>query len=61
VRPSLDITIKKGLGMKGLYDPKKMTLIRVGQIDYAVKGSVENGTEEGLGKNYNENGTLDAA
>ena len=47
--------------MKGLYDPKEMTLIRVGQINYAVKGNVENGTEERLEKNHNENGTLDAA
>ena len=38
-----------------------MTLIEAGQIDYAVKGSVVNGTEERLEKNHNENGTLDAA
>ena len=47
--------------MKGLYAPGEMTLIEVRQIDYAVKGRVKNGTEERLERNYNENGTLDAA
>lgn len=61
VRPSLDISRKKGLGMKGLYAPREMTLMEVRQIDYAVKGRVKNGTEERLEKNYSENGTLDAA
>jgi hypothetical protein len=39
VRPSLDINRKKGLGMKGLYDPREMVLIEMGQIHYVVKGS----------------------